>query len=280
MDTRIFEMIEKRMRECEVQYQIKVLLWSFRGSIDIGIYRKNSDLDLVFIYKNLGSTKISAIHDIIGYGFDFWGWDIEDVIKTVWTSNEIYYNNINKVIDNYYISKEHSRGGLGYFSGIYCSIGNENIGGDSFAINELIPIFSDVMEKRILINNILSGVKDMIDTIQSFGALNANQYLYGIWRILLSLHVYHGGLPGESNIDFLLQGQNEEDIIEEFDLLRKNYKDSLAKGTQRYRLLSLNKFMHDNYFKLEEKIISLLPENKDRYKESYILMNDLIKYVK
>lgn len=279
MDIQIIEMIEKRMRECEAQYNIKVLLWSFRGSIDIGIYRKNSDLDLVFIYKNLSDAPIAAIHDIIGYGFDFWGWNIEDTVKTIQMNNENYYNNVNRVIQDFYISQEHQRGGLGYFSGVYCSLGNENIGGESFAIKRLMPILSNVMEKRVLINHVLTGVRSMTETIQSTGTLNANHYLYGMWRILLSLHIYYGGLPGESNIDFLFQKYGTEKIREEFEFLRKNYKNSLAKGTQRYRLLSLNKFMTEKYNELSEKAFSLLPEKEYQYKENCILLTNFVEEI-
>ena len=79
MSHEIIQIIENRLQEYEKEYGICVLLWSFRGSIDIGIYRKNSDLDIIFIYQS-NNKKLRAMHDIVGHGFDYWGWILEDVL--------------------------------------------------------------------------------------------------------------------------------------------------------------------------------------------------------
>jgi hypothetical protein len=70
--------INARIKQCEDFYEIEALFWFASGSIIMGTYRENSDMDIKFIYR-CKKKKVSGIHDIIGYGLDFWGWDIEDI---------------------------------------------------------------------------------------------------------------------------------------------------------------------------------------------------------
>ena len=98
---------------------INILFWSLRGSLDIGIYRNNSDADIIFVFTS-SNPGYRAFHDIVGHGIDLWGWNIEDVLRTIQFCSE---NDLQIIINNQCsISSEHRRGSLSYYFGLYVTI--------------------------------------------------------------------------------------------------------------------------------------------------------------
>ena len=84
--------VNEKMNQYEDAYGIKVLCWWLRGTINIGMYRKNSDLDIAFIFKDK-SRRCKGIHDLYEHGMDLWGVEVEEIIQTTWINNESYYKN-------------------------------------------------------------------------------------------------------------------------------------------------------------------------------------------
>lgn len=259
LSLRMKEMIESKLASCEEMYDVQVLFWSFRGSLDIDISRKNSDLDLIFVFRNRTKNKVAAIHDIVGYGFDFWGWDIEDAIKTIEINNSSFYANCSDY-QNIPLTKEHARGGLTYYSGIYCFLGNKKSGSNINKIEDLKEKLANVMEKRVLISHILAGVKSGLAKLEIEGGMSACDYLYTIWRVLLAEHVYKGGMPGESEIDFLMPLYMDKETMETVNRLRVIYKDSISKHSQFFRIINLNNYIDNKYVYLEKAGKELKPE--------------------
>jgi len=275
MDKIVTQFIEKRIRMLEELHHIHVLIWAFRGSLDIGIYRENSDLDIIFIFRNLEKSKISAIHDIIGHGFDLWGWDIDDVIKTIRINTALYCQNEHKSFETVTLSQEHDRGSLAYHFGVFCAYGSKNIGGNPLFLEEAPAIFGQIMEKRVMMNDIMLGVKNAREKIVSTGTLSANEYLYTVWRILLSQHVFSGGLPGEADMSVLLDKYGSQIANEVFDLNLK-YKKARAKHSLRIKSAILNEFIVQESAEIERKSLSLSPENRDHLDQSIQDMHALI----
>ncbi len=266
LSLRMKKMIESKLASCEEMYGVKVLFWSFRGSLDINISRKNSDLDLMFVFKNLTENRVAAIHDIVGYGFDFWGWDIEDAIQTIEINNNSFYENSSDY-KNIPLSSEHARGGLTYYSGIYCYLGNKKSGSNIKEINAIKNRLTDVMEKRILISHILAGVQDNLDRIEIDGGMSACDYLYLIWRVLMAEHVYRDGLPGESEIDMLMMSYMDQETMNLVNKLRNVYKNSLSKHSQFFRICELNTFIRNKFIFFEGIGEKLKPQHEETAKD-------------
>ncbi len=265
LSLRMKNMIEKKLASCEEMYGVRVLFWSFRGSLDIDISRKNSDLDLMFVFKNRMGKKIAAIHDIVGYGFDFWGWDIEDAIKTIELNNTSFYES-GAAYKNIPLTKEHARGGLTYYSGIFCYLDNNKSGSNLKEISELEEKLANVMEKRVLISHIVAGVGNRLARLEIEEGMSACDYLYTIWRVLLAEHVYRDGMPGESEIDFLMPLYMDKENMETVNRLRRIYKDSISKHTQFFKIENLNQFIRDKYTYLEKVSEEIKPKHQEDLK--------------
>lgn len=276
LSVRMTDMIERKLMSCEETYGIKVLFWSFRGSLDINISRKNSDLDIVFVFKNRTGNRISAIHDIIGYGFDFWGWDIEDAVRTIEINNDSFYQN-NVEYKNIPLTKEHARGGLTYYSGIYCYLGSEKSGSNLAEINILCDKLMGVMEKRVLISHVLAGVEKELDALEINGGMSACDYLYIIWRVLLAEHICKGGKPGESELDSLMPLYMDLETMDIVNRLRSIYKNSLSKHSQFFKIEELNIFICNKFNFLKKRSEVLAPQHEGDAKDK---MEDLKMYIR
>lgn len=261
LSPRMKSIIETKLADCERVYNVKVLFWSFRGSIDAGIFRKNSDLDLVFVFKNMSADKVVAIHDIVGYGFDFWGWNIEDVIKTIEINNYSFYEKRDD-FHNISLSHEHARGGLTYHYGIYCWLNNSRSGSNLINVDELRNKLACIIEKRVLISHILAGVEAGLTKLETENGMSACDYLYMTWRVLLAEHVFNGGMPGESDIDMLMNLYMDKKTAMVVNRLKYIYRDSLSKHAQFFIIEELNKFISDKYNYLRKIIKDLKPENE------------------
>jgi len=261
LSVRMKNMVEKKLASCEEVYGVKVLFWSFRGSLNIDISRKNSDLDVIFVFKNRMENKIAAIHDIIGYGFDFWGWDIEDAVRTIEINNQSYYQN-RIAYKNIPLTHEHARGGLTYYSGIYCYFGSAKSGSNIEGISALEHRLLSVMEKPVLMFHILVDVGEQLDKLEIEGGMSACDYLYAVWGVLQAEHVYRGGLPGESEIDPLMEQYMDQDTKHITNRLRSIYKNSLSKHAQFFQIEELNVFIRNRYFLLKKVSEELTPQYK------------------
>ena len=266
LSIRMRNMIETKLADCERVYDVKVLFWSFRGSIDIGISRKNSDLDLIFVFKNMSENQVAAIHDIVGYGFDFWGWNIEDAIKTIEINNNSFYQKRDG-FQNIPLSSEHARGGLTYYSGIYCWLNNSRSGSNLKEADELKKKLENIAEKRVLISHILDGVESGLSKLEIENGMSACDYLYTTWRVLLAEHVYHGGMPGESEIDLLMSHYMDEKTKEVVNRLRAIYKNSLSKHAQFFSIEDLNVFISKKFNYLKTLLKELEPEKEGNLSE-------------
>lgn len=260
LSVRMRDMVEKKLASCEETYGVKVLFWSFRGSLDVNISRKNSDLDLIFVFKNRTGNKVAAIHDIIGYGFDFWGWDIEDAVRTIELNNNSYYQNPAEC-QNLPLTKEHARGGLTYYSGIYCYFGNIKSGSFGEEMKTLSDKLMGVMEKRVLISHILDGMEGELDKLEINGGMSACDYLYAVWGVLMAEHVYKGGLPGEGEIDPLIKLYMDGETADVVNRLRRIYKNSLSKHTQFFKIEEINVFIRNKFQFLQKVSGKLTPQH-------------------
>lgn len=252
LDNRVKQLIDYRMKKCEEQYNIKVLSWFLRGSIQIGIYRKNSDLDLVFLYKNLEKQKCAGIHDIMGWGFDFWGWDIEDAVKDL-NKNILFYHEYKKT-NIMYLSQEHARGTLDCLHGLYLKLGNDLVGGNNNFNLQFDELLQELLEPAILAEYALLGMKNIVHTVEIIGKLSSNEYLYSIWRVLLAGYIMDGGLPGDNRIDKLIEVCGDRNLQEQVDGLREIYKGALTKSSQRFEIDYLNNYIIQNYVAMKQKI--------------------------
>lgn len=259
MNKEIITFINNRLQKCEQFYNIKVLAWFPR---DRGIYRKNSDLDIVFLFKRGFNSNCSAIHDIIEYGFDFWGWNIEDAVKTLAISNENYYSKAGKEIEDIYLSKEHARGGLGYFGGVYWMVGNTCTNGIG---KEIENTLLNIMEKRIIVNYLIKGIAKRIDILEYEGRLSSYEYLNSIWRILLGKGIMEGNLPGKTDFKYLLKSYADECILDPVNDLWKTYENALGKHSQRFDIPVISDYIIKEYTGLKKETIKLEPEKKEIY---------------
>lgn len=262
LDRELVTLIEMRLKRCEQQYQIRVLSWALRGSLAIGIYRKNSDLDLIFLYQCCGE-KVSGIHDIVGYGLDFWGWDIQDALEMISLNHKNYYENPADFTKSVTLSPQHTRGSLDYFQGFYCFVGNSDAVSKSRLFPETKDLFQKIMEKRIVLSHFISRLNSFSSHITLHGSLNSHDYLYAVWMILISRHLLHNGLPGEWKIRYLMDQYLEPSCQGDMETLLDKYKTALSKGSQILRNDRLNDYIQRNNHTLATQFQKLRPENEN-----------------
>ena len=53
LENALIDEVNSRMNFYEYKYNVKILFWALRSSVNLGIVRRNSDLDIMFAYKNL-----------------------------------------------------------------------------------------------------------------------------------------------------------------------------------------------------------------------------------
>lgn len=237
----IENIIENQMRDYEERYGIQVILWTIRGSVDIGIHRKNSDLDIIFIYRSK-DKKIKAIHDIVGHGFDYWGWLLDDVITTVNESNLLCDQGI-----PYYISSEHERGSLDYYFGLYCAIDN-----NCACISEWVDAdIIECMRKIFVIKSCLVWINSKLEKsykkICGGEEISGNVYLYGVWYALMSKHILNGNRSGDNKFVLLLDKYTDDN---EKIVIKKIYEDyiySSGKNSKVYKNTIIDNLIMDQY---------------------------------
>lgn len=273
MDEVVFQSIQDRVMLCKDRYEITPLSWFVR---DRGIYRSNSDLDIVFIFKNFGKTKCAAIHDIIGYGLDFWGWDIHDLIQIIKISNESYYAKPFENPEDIYLSSEHRRAGLGYFGGVYWGVGNKQSWEAELYSNQIVHLLNHVMEVKIIVSYLLNGVRSRVENLQYNVFLTSYEYLNSLWRILLSKSILAGNLPGQTNFGHLVDTYMDEGLIVLVNELINVYAKALGKHSQRFTIPEMNQYIINEYFDLQRKMGTLTPEKKDTFYQDIIKLENIV----
>ncbi len=273
MNDVICRYIDERMKRCEEIYDISVIAWFLR---DKGTPRKNSDLDIVFLFKNRADRKCRAIHDIIGYGFDFWGWDVCDAIETVKCSHENFYKNPTGELKDIYLSAEHKRGGLGYFGGLYWMVGSQIAGGDARFLSDGVELLDQIMERKIIVNYLIAPLGERVERLQYTNGMASYEYLNTLWRLELARSILAGGKPGETDFVELADRFIEGEILTLIKSLMHVYKDSLSKYSQRFALEPLNAFIADELGNVTAEMMKLVPE---REKSSLNLLDRLSNLV-
>jgi len=186
----------------------------------------------------------------------------------------MFYRNVKAPISNISLSKEHARGSLTYYFGLFCALGNKNIGGNKFFLSKMDPLLRQIVEKRILMNHILEGVNNKVEKIYATGLLSENEYLYTVWRILLAKHVYNQGLPGESNMAILINKYGEGIKSDVLNLITK-YRYSMAKHAQQYEIPSINSFICNEYSYIAEIAFKLTPEKDECFDDGILKLKIL-----
>lgn len=274
MNDEIRRYVDERMKRCEEMYGITVIAWFLR---DRGMPRKNSDLDFVFLFKNKDNEKCKAIHDIIGYGFDFWGWDICDAFETIMRSHDNFYINPNAEIKDIYLSGEHKRSGLGYFGGIFWMVGNPEVGGNAEFLTNGVRLLDELMEKKIIVNYLVAPLKERIDKINYTNGMSSYEYLNTLWRLAVAKNILLGGEPGETDFPTLIHQFADGEILSVINSLMSVYKGALSKYSQRFTINSLNAYICAEYESIVLEMIELLPEKEEKSMSILESLKELVK---
>lgn len=264
VDKNVETFIDKRMNEIEKQYGVEVLFWFARGSVTSGIFRDNSDLDLAFVYKCSGKEKVAAIHDIIGYGLDFWGWEIGDALKTLKNSHFEYQ------------SEEHRRAGLDYYYGLYCAFGNYFAKGYNLFFDKTKDVFMSAFSPKICSELFLYKAQEIYEKLLKNKTLSYADYLNCTEYILCTIHILKGGLPGDVHIRKLARSFLPGDIKNTLKDILKKYKTSLRKNSQIMSIEVLNRYFCEALPKLKESIRDYDNSTNADLNNALLLLNKII----
>lgn len=223
------KLVEDRLKNIEALTGVEVLFWSLRGSMDVGIYRYNSDIDVVFVFRS-ETKRIRAIHDIIGHGLDLWGWIEDDVYSTVDYCESTSFNQLIECQCS--ISAEHKRGSLSYYFGLYVCLGNPFCIDRKGFFDGHRAEFLKRYSPTIVIIEMLSRLKAARDKIINGDNLFGNECLYGIWYSLMIRGVYENRLPGDNKIMNLLKEYGDNELMDCFVSIHNDYKRSAYKRAQ------------------------------------------------
>ncbi len=265
------EMINTRIRQIERLMGITVIFWSLRGSLDIGIYRNNSDADIICVYTSQDKGK-RAFHDIVGHGLDIWGWIFEDAIETI----KFCSNNKQEIvrIKQCAITNEHIRGSLSYYFGIFVMLGNP------FSVsvynNESIrtDLWQKVYHPKIVLLEMQSRLEKTYRKVKTGEKLNGNECIYSLWYVLMEKSVIDQNLPGDNKIHDLLDLYADDDLKEEFQRLHILYKRGSTKKGQMFCLPAINSFVSKTYENAEQ----ILAECSSPYKIQDEVLVELCDY--
>lgn len=253
--------INDRLTECECLYNIKVLGWFLRSR---NIFRENSDLDIVFIFLNDRNKTCRAIHDIIGYGLDFWGWCLEDALQTLKISNERYYER--GILEDFYLSNEHKRGGLGYFGGVFWMVGNPESGGEEFFLSSGQEALRKICEKRLVVEYLIGVIDGRIAQAEYSGYMTSYMYLNSLWRVLVAENIIKGDEPGKTNFIYLVDELVwDKEIREVIFKLLSVYGKSISKHSQRMFIPILNDFLEEKFDEIKKGSKEILPQHERTY---------------
>lgn len=274
MNDAIYGYINERMRRCEEVYDIAVIAWFLR---DRGILRKNSDLDIGFLFKSRNSGKCRAIHDIIGYGFDFWGWDIYDAYETVLRSHEQFYVHPEIEMKDVYLSAEHQRGGLGYFGGLYWMVGNREVGGNKEFLSDGIELLDKLMEKKIVVNYLVAPLAGRVNKMGYTNGMSSYEYLNTLWRLMLARNILAGGKSGETDFVELAHRFAGGEALSSIESLLHVYRRALSKHSQRFAIMSLNSYISREYESIASEMMKLTPEKEKSGGDTMNKLRELTK---
>ena len=268
--------VNEKMNQYEDAYGIKVLCWWLRGTINIGMYRKNSDLDIAFIFKDK-SRRCKGIHDLYEHGMDLWGVEVEEIIQTIWINNESYYKNKDSKLIT--LSSAHTRAGCNYYFGIYSAIGNEWVIDNMSFLADLKEHFLRIGEPVLMAKQLLGFVKARIEEITFFDKLYLYDYLMAIWRMLLADKILKGGMPGDNNLVKLAQDSMNIDLHKDILYRLKQYKQSGGKRAIYVEDNLLNTFIVQKYGQVNKMLKAFEPKCKDTYKEKIKKIKNYIQQI-
>ena len=244
--------INKRIRAIENEFNVSIIFWAFRSSYNIGIYRKNSDVDIFFCFDNL-SKGPKIIHDMRYHYFDFWGASVNTIKQSIKINDKSY--KINK--KNYkpvYYNTACKRAGLNYLYSLFFIMDNQYVNGDLKKIKNIFSYEFSKYNPNIIISQIKYGLENMISEIYSKDSMNLNNYLRIVWSILYLKSIKNGNPPGRQYIDDLILDKNiitedNEYIVQNlFELLNIYRLNSDSKNFNIYdnkQILKARKILED-----------------------------------
>lgn len=252
--------IEEKLLIIEKLYNIEILFWFIRGSMYLGIYRKNSDLDILFVFRNKKGDEVNAIHDITGYGFDLWGWNVNKMVLTIKRSNTAI--NMGRTFNG--LSSEYRRGNLLYYGGIFCALGNDTLHWKIENSDKIYRLLKYIFNPGVLYMEFKNDIDKILTKIEYCMPVTFCDYLNIIDELLIILHVCNDGEAGEADINFLSGLYLPNSIKLELERILKSYNGSLRKYDQCAYLAGLNNYIKNMSIKLDKNInfknININPE--------------------
>lgn len=240
--------VNDRLARIQAMAGIKPLFWSLRGSLDIGIYRNNSDADIIFVFSST-DQDYRAFHDIVGHGIDLWGWNIEDALKTIrfCSTNDL------KIIkkDQCAISDEHRRGSLSYYFGLYVTIGNDFcVDLDGF-LTSSYDRWIQLYNPTIAIAEMQGRLEPICQKIKNGQDLSGNECVYGLWYALMEKSLQRDRLPGDNKISTLIDCYGNAGLLNEFKTIHNYYKESSGKKGQKFKNVAINDWLINSFDETE-----------------------------
>lgn len=244
-------MINKRLTLIEELTNVHVLFWSLRGSLDVGIYRDNSDIDVIFVYSCADKNK-KALHDIVGHGLDLWGWIIDDVLDTIEFCST---NGLDDLIKNKCaLTAEHARGSLSYYFGLYVCLGNCFSKSRDGFLEKTANTWLELYNPNIVIAELYCHMLPIYSKISSKGIVSGSQCVYGLWYALMIKGICDRMLPGENKIRDLLVRYGNDDLTNRFYEIHSIYKRGAGKNAQFFDDEVINSFIISSFKFAERKL--------------------------
>ncbi len=268
LERSLIDHINIKLKEVESLYHIKVLCWYCRGSLGMGRHRRNSDFDIGFIFLNLSKQNmmIHAVHDIVGWGVDAWGWSIEDALKCIEDSQKLLSNGLNE-LSVIYPNREYARVEFNYFNDIYMCVDNpiSEVGG--IFRERVIPVLKDIMEIPLIINYTLHYTKKMIVNPSKGYLTSTSNYLKGIWYLLICKSFICGDYMKIIDVVELARIHCPAEVIKTIETLRNRYMNALTKNSQELKSTILDDYTIKEY----QEIMRIFRKSAPKHSLEYVL---------
>lgn len=246
------QFIDEKKREYEEKYTIRIYMWLVRKSFLRGLGRKSSDLDIAFIFDDLGEQKHKILFERSKRRVEIQCWNIRDILSVIVENKQRASKD--RFFSLYYENQELKHYILDYYNGFYCGF-DSGLAGDYYQFwercgNSFKNMYEPLVVARMCYNDLKAGQ----ERLEKGYWISLNEYLNAVWSGLAGCHMLSGGSPGNVEIIDLIGKYADSNDRDELFSTVHYFKKTIQKQSNYGNILNWSGVLKTLLDKLEKKI--------------------------